>query len=119
MVEEQMDRTTYMQTIWFIRRYWDFQEEYEQILEESRTNTGIRGSGMSNPTAIKAERLANVKQEIDTIENSLKIVPPEYQKGVLLSIVAKRPYPSNAAVRTYKKWKRRFIYAVAVNKGWI
>lgn len=116
---EKLDGAVYMQTVWFIRRYWDLQEEYQTIIDETPSSAGAHGSGISNPTAIKVERLEKVKADIDAIERALVIVPPDFRKGVLMSIIVRKPFPANGATRTYKKWKRRFIYQVAVQKKFI
>lgn len=119
MVEEQMDRTTYKRTVWFIRCYNEFQEEYKQIIDETSERNGIRGTGISNPTAIKVEKRDRVKKNIDMIEKGLQVVPTKYRKGVLLYVINHSPFPCNASEKTYRRWEKRFIYAVAVNKGWI
>lgn len=114
-----LQRNIYMQTWWFIRRYWDMKEEYQDILDSSPNPNGIRGTGISNPTAMKQERLETLHDDIKIIEDAIKIVPPQYQYGVLMSILTKEKYPYNASVRTYNRWKRRFVYAVALGKKWI
>ena len=118
-MEEKLPKEIVYQTLWYIRRYWDFLDEYEAILEGSSSGTGggIRSNDISNPTALKAERLEKVSKEIKIIEEALTVVPADYQKAILLSIIARKPYPKEANIKTYKKWKRRFIYAVAIAKG--
>lgn len=114
-----LQKNIYMQTLWFIRRYWDMQEEYQDILDASPDPYGVRGTGISNPTAMKQERLERLHDDIKAIEDAMKIIPDDYRYGVLLSIIKREPYPFNATARTYNRWKRRFVYAVAVNKGFI
>lgn len=119
MEDAIIEKEAYMMTLWYVRRYWDYLDEYEAIMEASGHANGVRGSGISNPTALKVERAEKVKKEIDLIEDALKVVPQEYQKGIIINIIARKPYPKNANIKTYKKWKRRFIYAVAIKKGFI
>lgn len=113
-----IQREIYFQTIWFIRRYWDLQDEYDSILNESGSGHG-RGSGIGNPTAVKAERLDKLYDDINAIEKALKTIPEDYQKGILIHIIARKKYPNNANPKTYKKWQQRFIIQVAYNKHWI
>lgn len=114
-----LQKNVYMQTLWFIRRYWDMLEEYQDILDASPNPNGVRGTGISNPTAMKQERLEKLHDDIKAIEEAIKILPEEYRFGVLLSIIKRNQYPDNASIRTYNRWKRRFVYAVAINKGFI
>ena len=38
---ERLDKAIYYQTIWFIRRYWDLQDEYDAILNETPSHDGM------------------------------------------------------------------------------
>lgn len=114
-----LEKSTYMQTLWFIRRYWSLKEEYQNILDESPHSEGIRGTGISNPTAMKQERLERLHDDIKIIEDSINVVPVAYQYGILANIIDREPYPMNASIRTFNRWKRRFVYNVAVRKKFI
>lgn len=114
-----LDRSIYFQTIWYIRRYWDFLIEYEDIINGSPIPSEVKSSSPSNPTEAKYFRAEKVKKEIDIIEAALDIVPEEYREGILCNIILRERYPSNFNSKTYKKWKRRFVYAVANKKDFI
>lgn len=114
-----LQREVYMQTLWFIRRYWEMREEYQDILDESPDPNGVRGTGISNPTAMKQERLERLHDDIKVIEDAIDVVPGEYQYGILANIIDREPYPPTANVRTFNRWKRRFVFNVAVRKKFI
>jgi hypothetical protein len=54
--------------------------------------------------------------KLDCIHHALLLVPEEYREGILYSIRNRGSgYYDFAHENTWKKWKQRFIYALAVN----
>ena len=53
------------------------------------------------------------QKQILAVEHALRIVPPEYQRGILDNIIKRRAYPNDGHRNTYGYWKQRFIYQVA------
>ncbi len=54
--------------------------------------------------------------KLDCIHHALLLIPEEYREGILHSIQNRGSgYYDFAHENTWKKWKQRFIYALAVN----
>jgi len=64
-------------------------------------------------------RLSLISAELKAVEQAMIIVPHEYREGVRGNIVYQVRYPDDAGERTYKRWKQRFIYNVAVNMNYL
>ena len=109
----------WQETLYYIRGYYEDQEEISAILVESPAHEeGMpSGGGLSNEPQNKAERLEHLMQRVRIIERSLELVPPEYRKGVWDNIHKQARYPDYADRRTYGRWKSRYVYAVAVASG--
>ena len=115
----RLEKELYYQTIWYIRRYPAFIQRREEILEGSAAPADgqPRGSGISDPTTSKALALELIAGELDPINAALEMIPLEYQKGIMSNIIERKPFPSFAAVKTWKTWKRRFVWYVAYFRG--
>lgn len=111
----KLSHSVYMQTIYFIRGHDDRCEEYRRILEGgSLPPDGTpKGTNRSDPTALKAERLAKLSKKISAVERALKSVPEEYREGVYMSIAYRDRLPDYANKNTWSKWRMRFISRVA------
>lgn len=54
--------------------------------------------------------------KLDCIHRALLLIPEEYREGILTNIQNRGSgYGDYAHENTWKKWKQRFIYALAVN----
>ena len=111
----------YRKTLAFIRDYERMRLEYTHIGQESPPPPdGMpRGSSSGNPTERNGIRRAELHDSIKAIEDALDMLPEEYRKGVWRNIIEYKRYPKDADVRTYSRYKQRFIYHVAHNLFWI
>lgn len=115
--ENWIEHNKYMQTLYFIRSYFEMKEEYNSIIEESSTASGPKGSMPGDPTATKAARIEKLHDDIRLIEEALKLVPEDYRKIVWDNVVHRSTYKGYASERTIRAWKGRFIRKVAIDKG--
>ena len=119
MAEFKLEKELRQQTIWFIRRYPLMLTEYKNAIWKTKVADGMpHGSGVSDTTAQEAMIRCKYADDLKAIDNALMRVPEAYRKGVIDSILYKIPYPYYAATSTWKRWRRRFIYFVAYEKGW-
>lgn len=114
-----LPRDEYMKTLWHIRGYRRYLDDYQAILDGSPAPADgqPRGSGTSDPTYLKAEKLAEVSVLIRPVEAAMEYIPPEYREGLLRAIIERERYPDYADLSTWKRWRQRFIYHVAVEAG--
>ena len=114
-----LPRNEYMEALWFIRGYRRALDDYEAILESSSAPSDgqPRGSGPSDPTFLKASRLAVVSAKIRPVEKALERVPAEYRRGLLRAIIERERYPDYAHPNTWALWRHRFVYWVAIEAG--
>lgn len=117
MQKYRLSKEEYQETIWYIRRYPEFKERYNDMLLASKSSDGQpRGSGIGDPTATLAIKTAAVHSRMKPIENSLTKIPEEYRNAILENIINRKPYPSYADTSTWKRWKRRFVFYVAIER---
>ena len=115
----KLSRECYKRVIWTIKDYPRRKAQYEAIIESSTPppDGQPRGTQTGNPTERKALRAAEIGYEINAIEGALEKIPEEYRKGILNFIIYRVPFPTDASEMTYKRWKKRYIYFVAVKLG--
>ena len=109
--------TLYRRTLSLIRDYDRMAREHEDIPTDKSAGSG--GSGIGDPTGSAGTRSAEISRDLAAVDHALKLVPEEYRAGVWKSAAYSLPYPKDADRSTYSRQKRRFIFNVAVNKGWI
>lgn len=111
----KLDKNEYFETLWYIRRYPELKKTYEDISLKSPVSDGSpRGSGTSDPTAKAASVRFYLSKQIKPVEKGLAKVPEEYRTAVMENIIDRKAWPDFADVTTWKRWKRRFIYFVAM-----
>ena len=111
----------YMRTLYVIRDYDRRKDEYIALAYVSpHQMNGAPGSGRpSNPTENRGIRRAALFDELEAVEQALMAIPDEYRQGVRQNVMYGAWYPKNADVRTYQRWKQRFVYLVAGRLGFI
>lgn len=118
MRKYSLPKAAYKRVIWTIKDYPRRKLQYEAILQGSPPPPdGLPKAHGGDPTSEKAIKAAEIGTEIKAIEDSLLEIPQEYRKGILDFIIRKKPFPEDAHTNTYKYWKKRYIYAVAVKLG--
>lgn len=115
-----LSKNCYYKTIWFIREYNEKKDEYDTIYWSFCAMDGQpRGSEISRPTERRGERAIRLAQELGAVEKALARLPEYYRKPVFENIVDHKRWPNLADPKTYKKYKRQFVYFVAKNMEWI
>jgi hypothetical protein len=114
----RLRRKLYKRIVDIIADYEQTKQEYDNILYGSSCPDGQpRGNSVGDPTGRKVEARERRFAEIKAIEQALLEIPPEYRQGILDNICYGAWYPNDAATRTYKTHKQRFIYHTGVNLG--
>ena len=106
----------YMQVIYEVRGYARMKAEYDNLIDASPAPPdGMpRGTKISDPTADKAARLAELGYHIRAVEAGLSEIPEEYRKSVYNNIVYRIPYDTRyTSYRTYGYHKHRMIMRIA------
>ena len=85
------------------------------VIKQSPETFGGPKNMISDPTANKGVRVANMSRETDAIDRALEAIPPEYRRGVWEHIVNGARYPDDAAYITYQRQRQLFIYLTAKN----
>lgn len=115
-----LEKEVYFETIWYIRQYPSLLREYEEVMSGSwgkmKMDGMPHGTSKTDMVAATAERLANIAGKISPIQKAINRIPEEYQKGILMNIIDRKPYPIEADLSTWKRWKRRFVYYVAMER---
>lgn len=111
----------YNQTIWCIRDFYRMQEEMDDILVETPAKEeGMPSSGaLGNEVESKVFKRMPLFEKVRNIEEALKEIPEEYQKGVWDNVQHGTAYPLDAGRATYSRYKSKFIHSVAVRMGFI
>ena len=112
-----LPHTVYQETIWFIRDYPNMKLRAEEILASSSApDGGGRGSEHGDPTAKKAEQYTVVAENMRAVEKALLQIPEEYRADIFHNILFRTPYSGTAGRKTYARWRRRFVFWVAINR---
>ena len=116
-----LPRAVYMKTIYQIRDYHRLKENLSDIMDEQpaprQPQVSISNKGSLVETkAIKRERDMDI---VTGIDKAIETIPEEYRHGVWQAVMYNSPYPEDAALSTYSKYKAEFIIRVAMNLGFI
>lgn len=110
----------YMQTLWFIRSYYDLKQQHDDIINESPAPSDgqPRGTGISDPTSQKAQKIEALYNDILIIEKGIKAVPEEHREIIWKNVMEKKSFKDigEKADSTYRYWKSVFIRHVAETK---
>ena len=114
-----LPRALYQQTLWFIRRYPDFKEQYADSIRLGGMVMGQpRGTTPSSTVEQAALRRLTISVQIDVVDRALAKVPEGYRQGIMDYIINRKRYPDYEALNTWKMWKQRFVYWTAEELGW-
>ena len=114
-------RPLYFQTIWAIRNYQRLKERHEELLHASPPPPDGMPHGGPGKGDVdrKAIALAEIDTQIAIIDKAKEAIPEEYMRGIWSHIQYGTPFPHDAGINTYKRWKQRFVYTVALLHNWI
>ncbi|MCI9640439.1 hypothetical protein ACDL92_11880 [Ihubacter sp. mB4P-1] len=116
----------YRETLYFIRQYPEYQRILADMQQESigvQYKIGGRGSQVSRPTENKAVNRAELQRRINIIDRAIETVPIDYRQGVWDHVIYQTKYTEDgiffyAHVNTWKQWTQRFVYEVAIRRGY-
>lgn len=118
MKDYRLPKEVYMSTLWYIRMYPGLKEQCDAVIGGSPVQDGQPKSPMpGDPTFAKAAKLERLHDMIQPIEDAMETIPTEYRKGIFENIIDRRPYPDYAGRKTWKRWRQRYIYRVAILSG--
>ena len=106
--------------IWLIRDYPNIKALVNALDGfPSGAASGPRSTLPHSSTEDAATKRAELSIQTDAVEKAMQAIPMEYRRGVWRSIVYRERYPETASLKTWKKWRQRFIYLVAYSAGYI
>lgn len=116
-----LPRAVYMKTVYQIRDYHRLKENLQDTLDEQPAPrqpsvSGTKKGSVVETKAIKRERDYDIVKGID---EAIETIPEEYRHGVWQKVMYNSPYPEDAALSTYSRYKAEFIVMVAYNLGFI
>lgn len=119
-----LPHSAYNRAVAFVRDYPRLKALVIDIIEESPAPSETPGIqkllATGSPTETKAIKISPMMQDIRLLEDSLlAAVPPESRDAILGSIIAGYRYPSDKSTRTYSTYKQKFLYEIALRKGYI
>lgn len=113
----RLPHNVYMQCLYAVRDYDRVKSMMADTLYASPCPDGQpRGTETSDTTAAKAVRMAALSRQCEDVEQALIQIPSEYSRGIMNSILYGVRYPNDAGEATYRRWRYRFMYEVAVRK---
>lgn len=123
----RLEHTVYNRVITFVRDFERIKKEYDEIILRlggySLEGGGVSSGKPSSPTEAAAmKRIAKWKEEIDSLNKALSFVPREYREAVVSKCLYDRYGTKQmyyASERTLARWKAVFVYALAVELGFI
>lgn len=117
-----LPRDVYNSVLWLVRGYERKKDELDALITQSKSEEP-RGAGRSDPTVQAAIRREKLRDDVQSVEGALMIVPEEYRSIVYENIRDTRPFRTFPAAdyahyQTWKHWRRQFMVEVARRKGW-
>ena len=113
----RLPHNVYMQCLYAVRDYERIKSARQDILYASPCSDGQpRGSETSDTTAAKAVKMEALSKQCEDVEQALIQIPSEYSRGIMNSILYGARYPNDAGEATYRRWRYKFMFCVAVNK---
>ena len=111
----KLPKTVYNLTLWRIRDYHRIKTLADDLLNLTSPilNKTPSGGNISDTVAQRAIKRDKYLSEIQLIDEALKEIPQEYQKGIWNNIQSGQSYPFDASRATYGRYKSKFIYKVA------
>lgn len=106
--------------LWLIRDYPNIKARVDDMdgYGAGSSDGGPRSTVPHSRTQDIAIRRADISWQLDVVDKALKVVPEEYQAGIWNNILYRERYPNTANIKTWKRWKQRFIWWVAFFAGY-
>ena len=118
--EYYLPYSLYRRAIFLVRDYDRMAAEKANIiLATAYSDSPGRSNRTSSPTEAKAVKLLKIDEDMDAIKRALQKIPPEYRDGVFDNIrYGIIPVKVPAHRNTWSKYRKRFLFFVAEEKGW-
>lgn len=107
--------------LWLIRDYPNIKAKVDDMdgFGSGASDGGPRSTVPHSTTQDVAIRRADLSWQLDIVDKAMLIVPEEYRRGIWENIQRRERFPETATLKTWKRWKQRFIYFVALYAGYI
>lgn len=117
--EKVLPKDVYMTTLHMIRGYYRRKENLRDAIDASPSpdQPHVSGGMPGSPTESKAMKRERDRDVVAAIDKALDAVPAEYRHGVWQKVMYNAPYPDDANVKTYSKYKSEFVVLAAYYMG--
>ena len=107
--------------LWLIRDYPNIKARVEDMdgYGSGASDGGPRSTVPHSSTQDIAIRRADISWQLDIVDKAMKEIPEEYRAGIWANILHRERYPNTAGIKTWKRWKQRFIWWVAWYAGYL
>lgn len=107
--------------LWLIRDYPNIKEKVAELdgYKGGWSDGGPRGTVPHSSTEDIAIKRAELSRQLDYVDRAIQVVPEEYRIGIWENIQHHKRFPDYAGLKTWKRWKQRFIWYVAYYAGFI
>ena len=111
----RLPKEVYMKVVWHCRDYQRMKDEYDSLFGRSPVMDGQpKGKDPGDPTGQLAIKSAELSEGIRAIEDALNDIPEEYRAGIMGNACYRKPFPDYAYPDTWRVYRQRFIFGVAV-----
>lgn len=107
--------------LWLIRDYANIKAKVA-ILDGfggGSSDGGPRSTLPHSSTEDIAVKRAELSAQLDIVDKAFEVVPEEYRSGIWENILHRSRFPDTAGLKTWKRWKQRFIWTVAFYAGFL
>ena len=114
-----LPKDVYMRTIWMIRGYYRMKENLQDAVDAQPDPNQPRAKGRTpgSSTESKAVKREHDRDIVAAIDKALEQTPKEYRHGVWQKVMYNAPYPDDAHITTYSRYKADFVIMAAHNLG--
>ena len=107
--------------LWLIRDYPHIKARVDILdgFSSGSSDGGPRSTLPHSSTEDIALKRAELSGQLDIVDHALAAIPEEYRAAIWENVQHRTRFPDTAGVKTWKRWKQRFIYYVALNAGFI
>ena len=104
-------------TISYIRGYYRRKENLQDMVDgqPDPRQPHVKGGVPGSPTEAKAMKRESDRDVIAAIDKAIASIPEEYRHGVWQKVMYNSPYPTDATLATYSRYKSEFIIMTAKN----
>ena len=113
--DEVLPRPVYQECVWIVKDKARLEEIVGKQTDMSNIAEGDYVLFEDNSLRpLPQEVIDNAAFRLRCIQAAIEDVPEEYREGVIDCIVSNGSYRDEAHENTWKRWKHRFIYSLAV-----